>query len=415
MNLTLLHQLALATGLGLLVGLQRQWAVREVAGIRTFPLITLLGLIFTVLAQGYGGWLPGAGIVCVVALMVVANVARWKAGDSPGTGITTEIAALVMYGVGAMLAMDLTAPALVATGLVAVLLHWKDPLHTFVKRLGEPDFDAIVGFVLIAFVILPVLPNRDFGPYNVLNPFEIWFMVVLIVGISMAGYVAFKFFGTRAGAVVAGITGGLIPSTATTVGYARRSRENPARSPAAALVVTLASVVVFGRVLVEIAVVAPDIFAQTAPPLIVMGLFMLLIALVLLFRAPGEHEAEASDPEPPSDLKSAIVFGGLYAAVLLAVSFAREYLGEGGLYGVAALSGLTDMDAITLSTAQMVKGGGIPADVGWRLILVGSLSNLVFKGGVVAALGHRSLRTRMSVVFGIAVVGGIGLLFFWPS
>jgi uncharacterized membrane protein (DUF4010 family) len=312
MNLTLLHQIALATGLGLLVGLQRQWATREIAGIRTFPLITLLGLILTVLAQGYGGWLPAAGILSVVALMVIANVARWNAGDSAGTGITTEIAALVMYGVGAMLAMDLAAPAVVTTGLVAVLLHWKDPLHTFVKRIGESDFDAIVGFVLIAFVILPVLPNQDFGPYSVLNPFEIWLMVVLIVGISMAGYVAFKFFGTRAGAVVAGITGGLISSTATTVGYARRSRENPARSPAAALVVTLASVVVFGRVLVEIAVVAPDIFGETAPPLIAMGVLMLLIALVLLFRAPGEHDAEASDPEPPSDLKSAIVFGGLY-------------------------------------------------------------------------------------------------------
>jgi uncharacterized membrane protein (DUF4010 family) len=415
MNLTLLHQIALATGLGLLVGLQRQWATREIAGIRTFPLITLLGLILTVLAQGYGGWLPAAGILSVVALMVIANVARWNAGDSAGTGITTEIAALVMYGVGAMLAMDLAAPAVVTTGLVAVLLHWKDPLHTFVKRIGESDFDAIVGFVLIAFVILPVLPNQDFGPYSVLNPFEIWLMVVLIVGISMAGYVAFKFFGTRAGAVVAGITGGLISSTATTVGYARRSRENPARSPAAALVVTLASVVVFGRVLVEIAVVAPDIFGETAPPLIAMGVLMLLIALVLLFRAPGEHDAEASDPEPPSDLKSAIVFGGLYAAVLLAVSFAREYLGEGGLYGVAALSGLTDMDAITLSTAQLVKGGGIAADVGWRLILVGSLSNLVFKSGVVAVLGHKHLRTRIFSAFGIALVGGLGLLFFWPS
>ena len=415
MTLTLLHEIAVATGLGLLVGLQRQWATQEVAGIRTFPLITLLGLTFMVLAQSQGGWLPGAGLLGVVSLMVFANVARWREGGDPGTGITTEVAALVMYGVGAMVGLGLMGPAVVTTGIVAVLLHWKDPLHTFVRRLGEPDFDAVVSFVLIAFVILPVLPNRDYGPYQVLNPFEIWLMVVLIVGISMAGYVAFKFFGTRAGAVVAGITGGLISSTATTVGYARRSRDNPARSPAAAVVVTLASVVVFGRVLVEIAVVAPDIFTATAPPLIAMGLLMLVLALVLLVRAPGEHEAEASDPEPPSDLKAAIVFGGLYAAVLLAVSFAREYLGEGGLYAVAALSGLTDMDAITLSTAKLVNGGGLAPEVGWRLILVGSLSNLVFKAGVVASLGHAFLRRRIFTVFGVALVGGIALLFLWPS
>jgi uncharacterized membrane protein (DUF4010 family) len=415
MNLTLLQNIALATGLGLLVGMQRQWAVREMAGIRTFPLITLMGLMFMVLARAHGGWLPAAGLLGVVTLLVVANVARWHAGEKPDLGITTEVAALVMYGVGAMVGLGLTAPAVVTTGIIAVLLHWKDPLHTFVAKLGEPDFDAIVGFVLIAFVILPVLPNQDYGPYRVLNPFEIWLMVVLIVGISMAGYVAFKFFGTRAGAVVAGFTGGLISSTATTVGYARRSRENPARSPAAAVVVTLASVVVFGRVLVEIALVAPDIFGATAPPLAAMGGFMLLLALVLLVRAPGEHGPEAADPDPPSDLKAAIVFGGLYAAVLLAVSFAQEYLGREGLYAVAALSGLTDMDAITLSTAKLVNVGGLAPEVGWRLILVGSLSNLVFKGGVVASMGHPRLRSRIFAVFGVALAGGVALLLFWPT
>jgi uncharacterized membrane protein (DUF4010 family) len=415
MEMTVLPQLAVATGLGLLVGLQRQRTVDEVAGVRTFPLITLLGLTLALLSDLYGGWVLAAGLLAILALIVAGNVARWRGQPVPDAGITTEVAALVMYGVGAAVGAGLTVPAVVTTGLVAALLHWKDPLHDLAARMGDADFDAVVRFVLIALVILPALPDRDYGPFDVLNPFEIWLMVVLIVGISLAGYVAFKLFGTRGGAIVAGILGGLISSTATSVSYARRSAEQPDRSPAAAVVVTVASMVVFARVLVEIAVVAPGIFLRTAPPLAALGGLMLVLALVLLARAPGDRAAEAQDPEPPSDLTSAILFGALYAAVLFAVSFARAYLGSGGLYAVAALSGLTDMDAITLSTAQLVKGGALSAETGWRLILVGSMTNLVFKAGVVAALGHPRLRRRVFAVFGVAVVGGLAILLLWPS
>ncbi len=415
MEMTVLPQIGVATGLGLLVGLQRQRTVDEVAGVRTFPLITLLGLALALVSDLYGGWVLAAGLLAVLALIVAGNAARWRVRPEPDHGITTEVAALVMYAVGAAVGAGLVAPAVVTTGLVAALLHWRDPLHTLAQRMGDADFDAVVRFVLIALVILPALPNRDYGPLAVLNPFEIWLMVVLIVGISLAGYVAFKLFGTRAGAVVAGLLGGLISSTATAVSYARRSAQDPERSAAAAVVVTLASMVVFARVLVEVLVVAPGIFARTAPPLAALGALMFVLALVLLVRAPGDEEAELRDPEPPSDLRSALVFGLLYAAVLFAVSFAREYLGPGGLYAVAALSGLTDMDAITLSTAQLVKSGALSTDTGWRLILVGSMSNLAFKAGVVAALGHARLRGRVFGVFGASIVGGALILLFWPA
>jgi len=414
MEIGLLPKIGVATALGLLVGLQRQRTVDEVAGVRTFPLIALLGLALALLSDLYGGWILAVGLLSVLVLVVSGNIARWRTQTVPDAGITTEVASLLMYGVGAAVGAGLAAPAVVVTGLVAALLHWKDPLHDFAARLGDADFDAIVRFVLIALVILPALPDRGYGPYAVLNPFEIWLMVVLIVGISLAGYVAFKLFGTRAGAVVAGALGGLISSTATAVSYARRSAQDPGRCAAAAVVVTLASMVVFARVLVEIAVVAPGIFTTTAPPLAAMGGLMLVLALALLWRSPGGPAADASDPEPPSDLKSAIAFGALYAAVLLAVSFAREYFGEGGLYAVAALSGLTDMDAITLSTAQLVKSGALAPESGWRLILVGSMTNLVFKAGVVAAIGHARLRARVFAVFGAAILGGAAILLFWP-
>lgn len=414
MDPILLH-FAIALGLGLLVGLQRTWSDHPEAGVRTITLITLLGVACAEIAPEVGGWVVAAGLLAVGAFLLMANASLNRSLENHDLGITSEVAALVMFTVGAALGLGMTVPAVVLGGLVAVLLHWKDPLHDLADRLGRKDFEAVIRLVLIALVILPVLPNRDFGPFQVLNPFEIWFMVVLIVGISTAGYVAFKLFGTRSGAVAAGLLGGLISSTATTVSYARRSAARPARSPAAALVITLASMVVFGRVLVEILVVSPGFFRQTALPLTTMMAFMALISGALLLRTRDEEGHELREQEPPSDLRAAIVFGLLYAAVLLAVAFAREHLGTGGLYAVAFISGLTDIDAITLSTAQLMKSDGLDPSMGWRVVMVGALSNLVFKGGVVMALGHRGLRRRIAVVFSVALAGGAALLYFWPG
>lgn len=413
-----LTPLAIALALGLLVGLQREWAVDEIAGIRTFALITLLGAVAGLLAETYGGWIVGAGALAVVTLIAVANVVRSRRDDEPmDAGITTEVAAVLMYGVGALVASGTTTASVVLAGAVAVLLHWKKPLHRWVQRMGRDDVNAVIRMVLIGLVILPVLPNRPFGPYDVLNPFQIWLMVVLIVGLSLAGYVAFVLFGSRSGAVVSGVLGGLISSTATTVSYSRRSAAEPDRSPAAAVVVMLASVVVFGRVMIEMGLVAPSHLAVLAPPIVAMMVVMAGVAAVLVLRAGGApaHERETRDRQPPSDLKAAVVFGALYAAVLFAVALARAHLGEGALYAVAAVSGLTDVDAITLSTSQMVATGGLDPSHGWRLILVGTLSNLVFKAGLVTVLGHRRLRGRILAAFGVSFLAGVGLLVFWPG
>lgn len=410
-----LQALAIGLGLGLLVGVQRTWSDHPEAGVRTFALVTLLGVLTAMLARSFGGWIVAVGLASVAALLVTVNLRRSGRSGEIGVGQTTEVAALLMFGVGAALGAGLTVPAVVVGGAVAVLLQWKAPLHAMADRMDRAEMGAIARLTLIGLVILPVLPNRDFGPFDVLNPFEIWLMVVLIVGISMAGYVAFRLFGGRGGAVVAGILGGLISSTATTVSYSRRSRDTPRRSPAAALVITLASVVVFGRVLVEITVVAPGILLDVAPPLVAIMAFMGALAAVLMVRTSDESGLELDEQEPPSDLTAAVVFGLLYAAVLVGVAVAREYLGTEGLYFVAALSGLTDIDAITLSTAQLMKGDGLDPATGWRVVLVGALANLVFKGAVVFTIGHRSLRGRIATVFGLTLAAGAAILLLWPG
>ena len=405
-------RLAVALGLGLLVGLQREKVDSVIAGIRTFALISLFGAVCAQLAKTYGGWILVVGFLATALLVTAGNLVRIQTREAE-PGQTTEFAALVVFGLGAWVVTGSMAVPVVLAGAVVVLLHFREPIHELVGKIGEKDLRATMQFVLIALVILPVLPDRDMGPYGVLNPYQIWWMVVLIVGLSLAGYVAYKLFGSGAGTVLAGILGGLISSTATTASFARRSRETPDLSRLAALVIMLASTVVYGRVLVEIAAVARGRLLDLAPPLTAMlGVCALVSGAAWLLGRDGDDEL----PEPgnPAELKAALIFGVLYAAVLLAVAFARDRFGTAGLYIVAAISGLTDVDAITVSTSRLVQGGQLDPDTGWRAILLASMSNLGFKAGIVAALGSRALLGRIVLLFGTAMVGGGMILWLWP-
>ncbi|HBL27181.1 MAG TPA: MgtC/SapB family protein [Acidobacteria bacterium] len=405
-------QIFVALGLGLLVGLQRERVDPAIAGIRTFALITLFGALAALLGRSFGGWVVAVGLLVAAALVMSGNLVRLGRGDAE-PGQTSEFTAVVMYCVGALVVMAPLAVSVVLGGTVAVLLHLKEPLHRLVGKMGEGDLRAIMQLVLLALVILPVLPDRAFGPYQVLNPYQVWWMVVLIVSLSLAGYVAFKLFGAGAGSVLSGVLGGLISSTATAVSYARRTKAAPEGARLAALVITIASSVVFVRVLVEISAVAPGRLAELGPPL---GAMLGVAAVVSLIAWLAGRERGAAPPEPdnPADLKSALVFGALYGGILLAVAFARDRFGTAGLYTVAALSGLTDMDAITLSTARLVAGGRLEAADGWRAILLAGLSNLAFKGSLVAVLGTRGLFGRIALLFGLMLAGGGAILWLWP-
>jgi uncharacterized membrane protein (DUF4010 family) len=417
-------ELAIALGLGMLVGLERELAAgrgeapaAKIAGIRTFPLITALGLLCGWLGGSSIGLLLAAGLLTLTALAVMGNRLHLERATREGQlldpGLTTELAVLVMFLVGAVLATGHRAVAVALGGAVSVLLHARGSLHQLVARIGEEEARSIFRFTLLALVILPLLPDRTYGPYDVLNPFRIWWIVVLIVGVSLAAYVAARLLGVWGGVLLGGALGGLISSTATTVSESGRVREGTSPVLASLLVIQLASTVVFVRVLFEIGVVSPRLLPALVPPLSTMlGVMVALSALVYaVFR---QRPAEQRPPEPSQGLRAAIVFGLLYAVVLLAVAAAKEHFGEGALYLVAALSGLTDLDAITLSTAQLVQEDRIPVDTGWRLILVGALSNLVSKAGVVAVLGTRRLLAGVAAVFGAALLGGGLLLVLWP-
>jgi uncharacterized membrane protein (DUF4010 family) len=407
---SLFQQLGIALGLGLLVGLQRESAASSLAGVRTFPLVTVLGTICGLLSQAFGGWILAAGIIALTVIIFVGKIIEMSKGH-PDPGITTEVAALLMFTVGAYLVVGDRAVAIAIGGGAAVLLHFKGELHGIVARLGANDLKAVMQFALISLVILPVLPNRTYGPFDVLKPRNIWWMVVLIVGINLGGYIAYKFLGQRAGITLGGVLGGLIAGAATTVSYAKRAAAAPGAIGPAAIVIMIASTVVFARLLLEIATVAPAFLPTAAPWLTALLLLSAVSSFALWFRSDKNHE-EMPEQENPSELKSALVFGLIYAVVLFVVAAVRELYGSRGLYAVAALSGLTDVDAITLSTAQFVNAGRLNVDDGWKLIVVAAISNLIFKAGAVAALGRRKLFVRILPAYGIVIVAGLLMLFF---
>lgn len=403
--------LGISLGLGLLVGMQRERKGSRVAGIRTFALITLTGTLSALLAQDVGFWVIPAALVGVIAMAVIANVGKMRGGETE-FGITTEVAIVTMFLIGAYLVHGERSVAVALGAGVAVLLQAKASLHTFVQRLGEKDVRAVMQFALITLVILPVLPDAPFGPYSVLNLRNIWLMVVLVSGISFIGYVLYKRFGARAGVIAAGLLGGAISSTATTASYAQRVRHEPAGASVAAVAILLASLVSMVRVGAEIAVVAPEFAKIAALPLGILigaGAAMSLVAWLLTRSA----TTSIREPDNPVELKPALIFAGLYAVVLLAVAAAKSWFGPTGLYAVAVLSGLTDLDAITLSTSRLVAtGGDIEASTGWRIIVIAVVANLLFKAGLAGSIGGWRLLRFILIPFGALTLLGLGLVIF---
>ena len=414
-TLAIFGKLGIALAIGMLVGLQREKSDPSLAGVRTFALVGLGGALTALLEMQFdsGGLVMAAGIVGLGVVIFISEF-RLRRNDNPDVGMTTAIAILVVYWVGAYLieGSHIIAAAIGVT--VAVLLQLKPELHSIVNRLGDRDIRAILQFAVFSCVVLPVLPNKQMGPLDIFNPFNIWLMVVLIVGISLAGYIAYKFFGKSAGVIVGGLLGGAISSTATSVGYSKKARGSEAMSGLAAAVIVIASTVVFVRVLIELAVVAPSHWREMGMPIAIMLGSCMVAAWIAWWMFQGQNDP-LPEPTNPSELKSALLFGALYALVLWGLAAARQYFTEDALYVVAILSGLTDMDAITLSTGRMVElsTDGLESTLGWRLLVTAAISNLVFKSGIVAVMGGKRLFVRVGLLFSIPIGCGILLLLFF--
>lgn len=411
-----LYTLGITLGLGFLVGFQRQRDQKEMAGIRTFSLITILGAILALIERETDNvWLLPIVGIGLVGLMVSSTFIKSRSGDHE-PGITTEVAALLMYVIGAYLVLGNQWIGVIVGGGVAFLLYLKTRLHSWVFDLEDKDVRAIMTFAAISLIILPILPDETYGPYDVLNPHEIWLIVVLIVGISVLGYFLYKIIGKNAGVISNGILGGLISSTATTVSYSRMAKQSKNIGSLAAFVILTASAVSFGRIIVEIGIVAPAQLGSIALPIAVVGMIMVILSagLFILIKR-NKSDAKVPEPENPAQFKSALTFGLLYGLILLGVAFVKTELGNDALYIVAVVSGLTDVDAITLSLSQLMKKGSLETSLGWQLIILAGLSNMLFKGVMAITIGGKTLAKWIGITFGITIIAGLLIIWLWPQ
>ena len=408
-TLEIFQRFGLAILLGALMGLERERSGTRIAGMRTFPLIALLGAICSFLAELSGSfWTVAAGFLAVTALSVTGNLLQ--ARRRPDPGITTEIAILVAFGVGAFVQYRQAYLAVAIALAATAILYFKPHLHAFSRKVEQRDLYAVFQFGLVTFIILPVLPDASYGPFDALNPRHIWLMVVLISGISLTGYIVLKGVGKRWGWPVLGLLGGVVSSTATTLAFSRQARSNPGLSRMVAMVVILASSMLMVRVTVEIAVVHPPLLRQLGLP--VFGMLVAgLAAGGVVWRRSHQEDAIVPETDNPAKLPRAITFGLLYGLVLLAVSAAKHYLGSEGVYVVSLISGLTDLDAITISSARLVSTGVLEPQQARNAIILAVLANLAFKLAAVRILGSADLARWTTLGFAaIAAVGIVALL-----
>lgn len=392
--LVLAMRFAVALGLGVLLGLEREHAKTErgFAGVRTFGLLALAGAIAGHLGPALGEPWLGFGLFAAVAGLVLASyTVTARLGH---LGITTEISALLAFVLGFLCTrghMTTAAGIAVASGGVLALKDW---LHHLAARIETADIEATLKFAIVSVIVLPLVPDRSFGPppLDVVNPYEIWLMVVLISGLNFASYLLVKVVSAEHGIGLTGLLGGLVSSTALTLGFAQRSRAEPGSAAALAQGILVAWTVMFVRVVVLVAVVDRGLALDITQPMAAFAAGSLGVVWLLRRRSRAAGTAQASPGSNPFELGEAIRFGLLFGIITFAAKAAQTYLGDQGLYLAGAIAGLTDVDAISLSMAQLAADGAEHAPAAGLTIAIAVASNTLFKTGMAAFVGAPELR-----------------------
>jgi uncharacterized membrane protein (DUF4010 family) len=410
----LFYRFGVALAIGFLVGLQREYAHggpdREIAaGERTLALMGLVGCLAAFIADELvSPWAFVSVVLPLGALIAISYfVSAWR-GD---VGMTTEAAALVTVLAGALCYWGYLALAAAVAAATTVLLSLKLETDRLVRLITREDIRATLKFAVITAIVLPVLPDKAFGPppLDVLNPYEIWLMVVFISGISFLGYVLVKAVGARQGIGLTGLLGGLASSTAVTLSFAERSQRETGLDRPFAQAIIVAWVTMFPRVLLEVAALNAKLLENLWLPMAAAMVVGLIYSAYLYL---SQRTAERSEVafSNPFKLGPALKFGLIYAAILLISRAAQVYLGSTGVYISSVVGGLADADAITLSMAELSQGGGgLSTETAARGVVLAAMSNTVAKGGIVLASGSPALRKTVLPGFALILVTGISV------
>ena len=407
-----------ALAAGGLIGLERQQdragsQKPNIGGVRTFPLLALAGALSALVSHKMGVWPMLGGLLIVGTFLTVAYAKDWPADTT--SGLTTPIAALITFLLGVLalhpaIPLDPGPRYLLIVGSAAIvmaLLSFKEPLHQVITHVSNDDIYATAKFVLLVLVVLPLLPNRTYDPLDVLNPFHIGLMVVLVAGISFLGYIASRLAGPNAGLLATGILGGLVSSTAVTVSMARQAKTTPPVSHLAALGILAASTTMFARILVLITILNSALLPRLVVPLGIMTAvgYGTVFLFAMKSRASLSPMTVAVSHRNPFELVFALKFGLLYAVVLLVAKIAQNMLGDPGLYASSILAGTTDVDAITLSMAQFHLDG-LDTATAVLAITLAAMTNTIVKA--LLAFGLGGVRLARDVAPGMAAILAAG-------
>jgi uncharacterized membrane protein (DUF4010 family) len=404
-------ELLAALAIGLLIGIERGWSGRKedegqrVAGIRTFSLIGLLGGVIALLSQEIGHWLLVVGFVSVSALVVAAHILDVKKDKDVGT--TTAFGMMLTFSLAAWAAYGNQIPAMAVTVITMFILGHKPTLHRWLTSVSSEDFFSGVKLLLISVVLLPLLPDKGFGPWEALNPYWTWWMVVLISGLSFLGYMVIKMTGERLGMIVTAVAGGLVSSTAVTLSLARFARNKPVTLIFSGGVL-IASSIMFVRVMIEVFVVHAALLRLLWLPLTAM-LLGLLASLIWIWRQNGkngEEQDQRLELKNPLQLGMALQFGLLLAVILVLSEAMKHWFGNQGVYILSVISGLMDVDAITLSLSRSAHAS-LEGEVAITGIVLACATNTLFKGILFAWIAGFRKNIHVPLLMLAAMVPGV--------
>ncbi|PTY03173.1 hypothetical protein DB347_22090 [Opitutaceae bacterium EW11] len=410
----LLTAVVVSACLGALIGLIRQWSEQRSAaqadfgGVRTFTLWGLIGCVGSYVSQNHLSAMLPVALVLIAAQFIAVNLRETREGRPGNTSfaamlLTCLVGALVQWG-------QMQAAALLAA-LTMVTLGSKKPLHAWTLNFTQDDIRATLQFAAITGVILPLVPNRSMGPYEAFNPFSTWLMVVLISGIGFAGYILMRLLGTQAGITLTGIAGGLASSTATTLTFSRRSKEDPDRARSYALAVVLACTIMPARVLFVVGLINQELFRSLLLPIAATAVPGLIYSGWNWYaQRKTEGSVDTPDLRNPLSLKTAVKFAVLYAIFAFLVKAATQTSWKDSLLPLSFLSGLTDMDAIALLMANSLREHTVVVKLATEAVITGAIGSAVAKGGMAVVLGAGAVRSHVGIVLGATIAVGVAAL-----
>jgi uncharacterized membrane protein (DUF4010 family) len=410
--LTTIKELLIVLGIGLLLGLEREYSKQEkverlFAGVRTFPIVALIGYLALLLADQFFSLIYAVAFTGILIIVALA----YSRTQKEDVGSTTEFSLIIAFILGSLVYAKHYHLAVTVAVIVTTLLTLKIRIHEAVHKLSQKDIFSILYFIIITALVLPLLPDEDFGPYGVLNPYKIWLIVSIFVALNFLAYFLAKFFDHQRSIILTGILGGFASSTATAWYFSRQSGKSEQGGIIQAAAIILASSIMFPRLLIWLLIFNMSLFNTLWLPVILFGALGVGVGYYLSNKGMGKQPESKHQIENPINFREALFFAFIYIVIQLVVGFAEEQYGSEGVYLAAGISGLTDIDAITISLADYGKES-VSRNVAAVAILIAAFSNTIVKYAFCLIFGNANMKRHVSYAFLPLFAMGIGYILF---